>query len=69
MAGSGYTSPSLEAVGDSQVRPDGIPTVAPVVVAVLAGAIWDAAVAVNYAVAVNVGVSVNVATKTNAIWG
>lgn len=67
MAGSGYTSPSLEAVGDSQVRPDGIPAAAPVVVIV--AAVWDGAAAWNYALAVNVAVAVNVATKTNAING
>ena len=58
-----YEGPSIDDVGTSE--PIGVVAVA--VAAVLAAAVYDGVVLVNYGVAVNVAGGLNVAAKVNAV--
>lgn len=61
-----YSPPSLEEIG-SEGQTRGV--VALALAAIVAAAVYDGVVLVNYGVAVNVGGGVNVAYKVNAVTG
>lgn len=60
-----YESPFFEEIGTEDL--DGKGAVAIAAVAILAAAVYDGIVLVNYGVAINVAGGVNVAMKVNAI--